>query len=138
MAEHVERDFARALGDALARFLREKGIRQSEASRRLGLGKARINTYCHDSPKGKRPKPDAEVLYRICAEFGFEFEYAGYRISATTLKGSRLKSAERRPEQLLLGFDRQFDLTNEQGTVSISVRRPAGRVEVSVTLSAVS
>jgi transcriptional regulator with XRE-family HTH domain len=134
-------DFARAFGDALLNFLREKGLTQSAASKRLGLGKggkARLNTYCHDSTKGKRPKPDAEVLYRICVELGFEFEYKGYRISAETLNGNHSEPIEKPAEQLPLEFSGQFDLTDNKGTVSVSFKRPPGRVELSVYLKAVS
>lgn len=134
-------DFARAFGDALVKFLREKGLTQSDASKRLGLGKsgkARLNTYCHDSPKGKRPKPDAEVLYRVCAELGFEFDYKGYKITAETLNGNRSTQTEKPAEQLPLEFSGQFDLTGKKGTVSVSLKRPLGRVELSVYLRAVS
>jgi hypothetical protein len=62
-------DFARSFGDALSQFLQSQGLTQAEAARRHGLaqgnGKGRLNTYCHDSTKGTRPKPDAEILYRV-------------------------------------------------------------------------
>ena len=135
-------DFARTFGDALNNFLQEKGITQSDAARRLGLegkpGKARLSTYCHDSPKGKRPKPNAEVLYLVCARLGFEFKYNGYTISAVTFNGTGPKPVERPAEQLPLEFHGQFDLTDRRGTVSVSFRRPPGRVEVSVSLKAAS
>ncbi|HEV2491918.1 MAG TPA: helix-turn-helix transcriptional regulator [Terriglobia bacterium] len=135
-------DFARAFGDALRNFLQEKGITQSDAARRLGFegktGKARLSTYCHDSPKGKRPKPNAEVLYLVCTRLSFEFEYNGYRISAATFNGTPLKQTEKPAEQLPLEFDGQFDLTDQRGTVSVSFKRPLGRVEVWVSLKAAS
>ena len=134
-------DFARAFGDALVKFLREKGLTQSDASKRLGLGKkgkSRLNTYCHDSPKGKRPTPDAEILYRVCADLGFEFDYKGYRITAETLNGNHSEPIEKPAEQLPLEFTGQFDLTDHKGTVSVSFKRPPGRVELSVYLKAVS
>jgi hypothetical protein len=96
-------------------------------------GKSRINTYCHDSPKGKRPKPSAEVLYLACAILDFSFEYKGYRISAATLNGGP-KTAAKESEQLPLGFDGQFDLTDDKGTVSVRVKQPPGRIEVSLSL----
>lgn len=129
-------DFARAFGDALFGFLEANGISQTEAADRLGLakgGKSRINTYCHDSPKGKRPKPSAEVLYRACSVLGFSFDYKGYRISAATLNG-RAKTEVKELEQLPLVFAGQFDLTDDKGTVSVSVKRPPGRIEVSLSL----
>src|SRR5271169_2054117 len=134
-------DFARAFGDAFVKFLRDKGLTQSDASKRLGLGKkgkARLNTYCHDSPKGKRVTPDAEILYLICAELGFEFDYKGYRITAESLNGHHSEPIEKPAEQLPLEFTGQFDLTDHKGTVSVSFKRPPGRVELSVYLKAVS
>ena len=135
------KDFARAFGDALSHFLSEKGLTQSDASRRLGLekgGKSRLNTYLHDSPKGKRPKPNAEVLYRLCTELGFQFDYNGYRISAVTVNGNRPSQAAEPAEQFVLEFTRQFDLTERRGTVSVSVKRPLGHIEVRLTLRAAS
>jgi len=111
---------------------------ETEAAGKLGLGKARINTYCHDSTDGRRSSPDAEVLYLACTVLGFEFEYNGYRINASTLEGVAVKSTEMPPEQLSFEFDRQFYLTDDGGTVSVSIKRPVGRVEVSVSLRAVS
>jgi len=135
-------DFARAFGDALSLFLEERGITQAEAARRLGLptekGKARLNTYCHDSTRGKRPKPDAEILYLVCAELGFAFEYRGYKISAATLNGNGSKPKEKPVDQLQIEFDGQFKLTDQTGTVSINVKRPTGRIEVALSLKGAS
>src|SRR6267142_3875458 len=111
-------DFARAFGNALSRFLEESGITQSDAAKELGLGeegKARLNTYCHDSPKGIRPKPNAEILYLLCVKLGFGFEYKGYKISAASLNGRSAKTTERPAEQLLIAFNGQFDLTDQSG-----------------------
>jgi len=130
-------DFARAFGNALDQFLRGKGMNQSDAAKALGLGaegKARLNTYCHDSPKGTRRRPNAQMLYLLCVKLGFAFEYKGYKISAATLNGSGRKSAEKPAEQLLIEFDGQFNLTDQTGTVSISVKRPPGRIEVALSL----
>jgi len=135
-------DFARAFGDALCLFLQERRITQAEAARRLGLakekGKARLNTYCHDSRKGKRAKPDAEILYLVCAELGFAFEYKGYKISAATLNGNGAKPKEKPVEQLQIEFDGQFNLTDQTGIVSINVKRPPGRIEVALSLKGAS
>ena len=38
--------------------------------------------------------------------------------------------------KLTFEFERQFNLTRKQGTVSVKVRRPSGRIEVSVSLNA--
>jgi transcriptional regulator with XRE-family HTH domain len=135
------RDFARAFGDALARFLDENGITQSDAAKKIGLGdegKARLSTYCHDSPQGVRRKPNAEILYLLCVKLGFDFEYKGYRITAETLNGTGLKRPEKPAEQMLIEFDGQFNLTDQVGTVSINVKRPLGRIEVSLSMRGAS
>jgi transcriptional regulator with XRE-family HTH domain len=134
-------EFARAFGDALDRFLRTRGLNQSDAAKALGLGdegKARLNTYCHDSPKGIRRKPNAEMLYLLCVNLGFAFEYKGYKIGAATLNGNGRKSHERPAEQLLIEFDGQFNLTDQTGIVSINVKRPPGRIEVGLSLRGAS
>lgn len=134
-------DFARAFGNALDQFLRREGLNQSAAAKALGLGdegKARLNTYCHDSPKGVRRKPNAEMLYLLCVNLGFAFEYKVYKISAATLNGSGKKSTEKPAEQLLIEFDGQFNLTDQTGTVSINVKRPPGRIEVALSIRGAS
>jgi hypothetical protein len=141
-----QQDFARAFGDALSQFLARNGISQSEAARQFGIetseegkrkGGARISSYCRDSKQGKRPKPDAEILYLACTKFpGFSFVYKNYRISAETLNGNGAKPSEKAAEQLTLGFERQFNLTDKQGTVAVRVSRPQGRIEVSLSLEA--
>lgn len=142
MEQHADSDdFARAFGDALDQFLRRKGLNQSDAAKALGLGdegKARLNTYCHDSPKGIRRKPNAEMLYLLCVNLGFAFEYKGFKISAATLNGNGRKSPERPAEQLLIQFDGQFNLTDQTGTVAITVKRPPGRIEVGLSLKGAS
>ena len=134
-------DFSRAFGTALDQFLRKKGMNQSDAAKALGLGdrgKSRLNTYCHDSPKGVRRKPNAEMLYLLCVNLGFAFEYRGYKISAAMLNGNGRKSPERPAEQLLIEFEGQFNLTDQIGTVSINVKRPPGRIEVGLSLKGAS
>jgi len=89
------KDFAHAFGEALSDFLMANHIGQSEAARLLGIeakegerrkGGARIYSYCHDSRDGRRPKPDAEILYLALTKLpGFTFEYKGHRISAEML-----------------------------------------------------
>lgn len=138
-------EFARAFGDALCGWLHGRGLDQSDAARILGLGRsgeARISTYCHDSPQGKRSQPDLEFLCLACTRLdGFEFEYRGFRISAATLNGNGAKPTQEQPEQLPMDYEGQFDLTGGRGTigtVSVSLKRPVGRVELSVELRAVS
>jgi hypothetical protein len=138
-------DFARAFGDALGDFLADRNIGQSEAARLLGLeaeggkrkGGARIYSYLHDSKAGKRTKPDAEVLFLACTKLqGFSFTYNGHKINAEALNGNGARPLERQAEQLPLEFERQFNLMRRQGTVDVRVSRPAGRISVSVSLSA--
>jgi len=131
-------DFARAFGNALAEFLIQKKISQNQAAQLLGIGRAKLNTYCHDSPRGIRRKPDAEFLYLVCAKLGFEFHYNDFKISAATFHGRPAKPIGFPAGPLLRDFERQFNLTDETGTVTVSFKRPAGRVEMSVSLKAVS
>jgi len=140
-----QQDFARAFGDALNTFLQQEQITQSDAAKRLGLnkpgkngGKARLSAYCHDSPKGKRPKPSAEILYLVCAELGFAFEYKGYKISAATFSGNGTRKVEKPVEQLEIKFEGQFNLTDEKGNVSISVKQPPGRIAVVLSMKGAS
>ncbi len=64
------------------------------------------------------------MLYLLCVNLGFAFEYKGFKISAATLNGNGRKSPERPAEQLLIQFDGQFNLTDQTGTVAITVKRP--------------
>jgi hypothetical protein len=135
-------DFARVFGAALVQFLEDKGMKQSDAVRQLGLemnkGKARLNTYCRGKSKGSWPTPDAKILYLLCTKLGFAFEYNGYTISAATLNGNGAKPVEKPIEQLQIEFVGQFNLTDQQGTASINVKRPPGRIAVTVSLKGVS
>jgi hypothetical protein len=78
------------------------------------------------------------MLYLLCVNLGFAFEYKGYKISAATLNGSGKKSTEKPAEQLLIEFDGQFNLTDQTGTVSINVKRPPGRIEVALSIRGAS
>ncbi len=132
-------DFATAFGDALVEYLENKGLTQSEAVKRLGLGKAgkaRISTYCRRFPAKTPAKPDAEILYLLCVKLGFSFEFRGYRISAATLADVPVQALPDAAKQLTFEFDRQFKLTNEAGAISVTVKRPSGRIEVSLSLDA--
>jgi hypothetical protein len=141
------KDFAHAFGDALNHFLEDREMGQSEVARLLGLeagegekrkGGARIHSYLHDSKDGKRTKPDAEVLFLACTKLqGFSFVYNGHKINAEIMNGAKPPDNRERPaEQLTLEFERQFNLTHRQGTVEVSVSRPPGRIEISVSLIA--
>ena len=131
-------DFARVFGAALDRFLRESGISQTQAVKALGLelnkGKARINTYCRGRSDGTWPVPDAEILYLLCTKLGFSFDYQGYTITATSFNGSGPRRNERPLEQLSIHFDGQFNLTDQDGAVLIDVKRPPGRIDVTLSL----
>lgn len=132
-------DFATAFGNALSKYLQSKGLTQSEAARRIGLGKsgkARLSTYCRTSLEKRPAKPDAEILYLLCVRLGFSFEYRGYKISGSTLEGVPVPALLDAPTQLSFEFDRQFKLTNDAGAISVTVRKPSGRIEVSLTLDA--
>jgi len=130
-------DFARTFGDALYAFLLANGMTQADAARKLGLpegkGKARLSTYCHDSTKGRRAKPDAEILYRVCANLGFSFEYEGYKISAAVLNGNSGSVAAKQTEQLQIEFEGQINLTDQTGAVSVKIKRPPRRIEVTIS-----
>lgn len=123
--------FARAFGDALYEFLKENGISQTDAAKRMGLekgGKSRINSYCRPSKNGQSRSPDAQILCLACVRLGFKFRYNEYLISAQSFEDSQ--------EQLEFEFSRQFNLTNKQGTVSVTVKRPPGRIDLFVSLAA--
>src|SRR5579864_7183607 len=126
--------FARAFGEALSRFLEGKSMSLTDAAREIGLGqegKARISAYCHESSKGKRPKPNAELLYLLCSKLGFGFEYQGYKVTAKAMNGARPKPSAEPIEQLRIAFDGQLNLTSQEGQFSMDIKRPPGRIEVS-------
>jgi transcriptional regulator with XRE-family HTH domain len=129
--------FARAFGDALKAYLDEKGIGYAKAATRLGVRKQTLSTYWTDDIEGKRRKPRAELLFRACMELEFNFEYQGYQVTVDALgKPREPKGAV--PEQLRLDYSRQFKLTEDDGEVSLSLKRRPGRVELSVSLKAAS
>ena len=129
--------FTIAFRDSLNKFLSEHGDSRYSAAKTLGLSRSRLNTYFKDDPKTGRPRmPSAEVLYLLCSGLGFQFVYEGFRISAETLFG--VKVVHPADAQLSFQFERQFNLTNDQGSLVVSVKRPAGRIELSVTLEAES
>ena len=132
-------DFASAFGDALNDYILGRSMNQNDLVELLGMdkkaGKSRISTYCRD---GRRVTPDAEFFWLACSKLpGFSFVYKGYRVSAATLNGKRAKTPKPRPaEQLTFEFEREFNLTDKQGTVAVKIKRPQGRIEVSVSLDA--
>jgi transcriptional regulator with XRE-family HTH domain len=131
-------EFARVFGERLGRFLDGRGMSLAEAARKIGLGpegRARISAYCHKSPRRKRPKPNAELLYLLCSKLGFGFEYQGYKVTAEAMNGGRPKPLEQPIEQLRIVFDSQLNLTSQEGQFSMDVKRPPGRIEVSLALN---
>jgi hypothetical protein len=124
--------FSDKLGLALANFLKVNGISEAEASRRFGIERGTLNTYT-SGVKGERRKMPAEVLAKACL-LGFELEFEGHLIVATK-DGQRLRVEDK---QLHLEFSRELDLTGNGGTVAVGLKRPPGRVELTVSLKAVS
>ncbi len=129
-------EFARAFGDALKTFLDNSEWSYAEAARRMSIGKATLNTYLHDC-KGKRAKARVEILFQACAELGFTFEYNGYRIGAESLR-LPAQTAPSHAEQFAFDFIRQFNLTDDDGTLGVRLRRELGRLELTVSLRAAS
>jgi hypothetical protein len=130
-------DFARAFGDALQRFLQENRIPVTRAAEQLGVKRETLYTYWKDDKDGKRKKPRIELLFLACVELDFAFEYNGYRINAEALATPRAVRAPK-GEQLSLNFSREFNLTEDDGLVSVRLKRHPGRVEFSVSLKAAS
>jgi transcriptional regulator with XRE-family HTH domain len=139
--------FARSFGKALRNFLDSTGMTQVEAVKLLGLkdkksgkpSKSRLNTYLTESP----PMPDAQVLYLACTRLkGFNLEYNGYRMNFQIVRRKGQPLPQKPAEQMAFRFNRQFNLTDKKGAVTekgafaVKVKRPAGRIEFSVSLKA--
>jgi len=133
----VSADFARTFGDALKEHLDKKGIDYAKAAPLLGVTKAALSTYWNDDKNKKRRKPRAELLFLACMNLEFAFEFNGFRISAATL-GNRSTKPVAVSEQLHLDYYRQFKLTDDDGRVSVRLKRGPDRVDFSVSLKAVS
>ena len=123
----------KVLGEALANFLKESEMSESEASKAVGMDRARLNTYTHGLANGKRRTAPAELLAKACI-LGFKFEFQGHTIVALK-DGQPIPAAE---HQLRLEFTRQFDLGENGGTVAVGLKKPPGKIELSVSLRAVS
>ena len=131
-------DFARVFGDALKAHLDNLGIGYATAAPILGVTKSALSTYWTEDANGRRRKPRAALLFKACSEFAFSFEYSGFRISADTLGKPVRKDPRHKSEQLILDYQRQFKLTEDNGNVSVRLRRGRGQVDLSVSLKAVS
>ena len=135
-------EFARAFGDALWKFL-DGRMTQIDATKLLGLldknGKPKrstLNSYFRDSADGKRIEPLASVLFLACTRLpGFYFDHDGYRLKAVRLDKKK-KTSDATYGQLPFNFQRRFDLVEQAGKLNVKVKRPSGRIEVSVSLDA--
>lgn len=126
-------EFADKFGIDLDQFLGGRGVSEADASRLMEMSRGTLNTYTR-GVKGRRRRPTAETLARACIALGFEFEFEGYTIVA--LKDG--KRAQVEDKQLHLEFTRQFDLATNGGTVAVGLKRPPGRIELTVSLRDVS
>jgi transcriptional regulator with XRE-family HTH domain len=125
-------EFAEFFGEAFEAFLREKRISEAEASKRMGILRGTLNTYTAGA-NGTRRRPPAELLAKACVLLGFEFEYEGYIIAARK-DGHQPQTEEK---QLHLQFTRQIDL-EENGAITIGLKKPPGKVQLSFSLRAIS
>ena len=126
-----QQEFAKALGNALWQYI-DGRMGQARAAEILGVRRNRLNYYLHDLPNGKRKEPASSVLYLACTKFpGFAFEHGGYRLKAVKLGEKR---REKPSEQLAFSFYRQI----KTGKVNVKMKRPPGRIELSLSLGAVT
>lgn len=141
------RDFARAFGKALRNYLDVTGGSQVDLVKLLGLtseksgrpSKQRLNRYLSDSP----PVPDARVLYLAFTKLdGFKFEHNGYRMKVETVSKTGGPPPEKSTQQMAFRFSRQFNLIDRNGAITelgdfaVKVKRPPGRIELSLSLRA--
>lgn len=128
IADFDSQEFVRAFADALWRYL-EGRMKQNQGAELLGLKPTTLNSYFHDLPDGRRKEPGASVLYLACTKLpGFHFDYGGYR-----LRAKKLGQRERKSDAQQV-FDFYRDIT--AGRVKVKLKKPAGHVELSVSLAA--
>jgi transcriptional regulator with XRE-family HTH domain len=117
-------DFIRALREALRNYLEGK-MKQNEAAALLGVSPTRLNNNLLSDRE-----PMASMLYLVCTRWPkFQFDYGGFRLRAIKLEKRKDRVAE---AQLPFDFNREI----KAGRVKVKVKRPAGRVELSVLLAA--
>lgn len=133
MDERELQDFRLAFRNALQNFLIDKGLTQAGLARRLGITKQRLNAYFREENPAR---PEIEVLYSLCVKWGFSFEYKGYTISGATLEGVPVPAPASVAQQIPIDFEGQFKLTDQNGALSVTVKRPSGRLEVSLSIDA--
>lgn len=123
VATFDSKEFIHALAEALWRYL-EGRMKQNEAATLLGVSATRLNSYFRD---GKEPR--ASVLYLACTKLpGFYFDYGGFRLRAAKLdRKERVASA-----QQAFDFYREINA----GRVKVKLKKPAGHIELSVSLAA--
>jgi len=124
-------DFTNFFGDAFEAFLKTKGMSEADVATLMHMSRGTINTYTA-GVKGERRRPPAEFLAKACI-LGFEFEYEGHIIVARK-KGKRVSVEEK---QLHLQFTRQIDLA-QNGAITVGLKKPPGKIELSFSIKAVS
>ena len=132
MMPEDEPTFSDRLGIALSNFLKTHDISEAEAARTFGMPRATLNSYT-TGINGERKKIPAEVFVRACL-LGFEFEFGGHLVAATK-DGQRVRAEEK---QLHLEFTREVDLGENGGTVAVGLKKPPGRIALTVSLREVS
>jgi transcriptional regulator with XRE-family HTH domain len=136
--DNMADEFADLLGNALAAFLKTEGIPEAEAARRMGIGRATLNTYTigvkeDGKDERERRRPPAELLARACVALGFQFEFEDHIIVARK-KGKQVRGAEKK---LHLEFTREIDLA-DNGAITVGLKKPPGKIELSVSLRELS
>ena len=126
-------EFADLFGEALEAFLKTHGMSESDAAGEMLMSRGTLNTYT-SGVNGTRRRPPAELLAKACIVLGFEFEYEGHLIIARK-KGKRAVVEDR--QQLHLEFTRQIDLA-QNGAITVGLRKPPGRIELSFSLKEIS
>jgi len=123
VATFDSQDLTRAITEALQRYL-DGRMKQNEAAGLLGLSPKTLNSYFHTDKE-----PRASVLYLACTRLpGFHFDYGGFRLRAIKL------GRKDRPSDAQQAFD--FHREIKAGHVKVKFKKPAGRVELSVSLAA--
>jgi hypothetical protein len=124
--------FADLLGSALIDFFKTTDFSESDAASRMKMGRGTLNTYT-SGVNGERRRPPAELLAKACVQLGFEFEYEGYVIAARKKGKARVAQES---QQLHLEFKRLIDLA-QNGAITVGLRKPPGKIELSVSLKEV-
>ena len=141
MAEQISNEldpkqaFAKAIGDAIRQFLDEHGMSQAEIAERWGVeSRQKFSSYLLDQGTGHRVPIPAYLFYLACTQLhGFHFDHKGYRISAKPIKGKGEKAASL---QSTFEFGKDFELMDKAGTLTVKVKRPPEKIELSVSVDA--